>query len=306
MAKTSIAEFREKSGLTQSELAEKLNVTRQTVSSWETGRTEPDIESLTRIAEIFDTDMNELTGFAKAPEAAVKKPPFTALLIVSAVLCTAFTVFADADTEIKICLIVLFLCSVYTVIPLAVIANSGDFTMLAGYDPKNEYNSEEMKKMLYSMCFHISVGTLAFSAIYPLCMILCPSEQLSVVLTIAYILDFTLAILITSFKYSKKVCKKEAMPQSDRKLLSVSLPYAVLIMTQSIALSLRCAFYENISHASATIFCFGAAIAETVWLFYEYVRRKKYKQDDYAPRKKPQIAIIAIGIICTALIFVKF
>ncbi len=306
MAKTSIAKFREKSGYTQSELAEKLNVTRQTISSWETGRTEPDIESMTRIAEIFGIDMNELTGFEKTPEVNVKKPPFTALLIASAVLCAAFTIFADADTEIKICLIVLFLCSVYTVIPLAVIANSGDFTMLAGYDPKNEYNSEEMKKMLYSMCFHISVGTLAFSAIYPLCMIFRPSEQLSVVLMLAYIVDFTLAILITSSKYSKKVCKKEAMPQSDRKFLSVSLPHTVLIMTQSIALSLRCAFYENISHASAIIFCFGAAIAETVWLFYEYLRRKNYKQDNYSPRKAPQIVIIAIGIICTALIFVKF
>ncbi len=306
MAKTSIAKFREKSGYTQSELAEKLNVTRQTISSWETGRTEPDIESMTHMAEIFGIDMNELTGFSKAPEAAVKKPPFTVLLIASAVLCAAFTIFADADTEIKISLIVLFLCSVYTVIPLAVIANSGDFTMLAGYDPKNEYNSDEMKKMLYSMCFHISVGTLAFSAIYPLCMIFRPSEQLSVVISIAYILDFTLAILITSSKYSKKVCKKESMPVSDRKFLSVSLPYTVLIMTQSIALSLRCAFYENISHASAIIFCFGAAIAETVWLFYEYLRRKNYKQDNYSPRKAPQIVIIAIGIICTALIFVKF
>ncbi len=306
MAKNTIAGLREKSGLTQSQLAEKLNVTRQTVSSWETGRTEPDIESMTRMAEIFDTDMNELTGFAKTPEAAVKKPPFTALLIASAVLCTAFTIFADTDTEIKICLIVLFLCSVYTVIPLAVIANSGDFTMLAGYDPKNEYNSDEMKKMLYSMCLHISVGTLALSAVYPLCMIFRPSEQLSVVISIAYILDFTLAILITSSKYSKKVCKKEAMPQSDRKFLSVSLPYTVLIIAQSIVLTLRCAFYENTSHVSAIIFCFGSAITETIWLLCELMRREKYKQDEYTPRKKPQIAIISMGIICTVLMLFKF
>lgn len=306
MAKNTIAGLREKSGLTQSQLAEKLNVTRQTVSSWETGRTEPDIESMTRMAEIFGTDMNELTGFEKQPEATVKKPHFTILLAVSAVLCTAFTIFSNAGTESKICLIVLFLCSVYTVITLAVIAHSGDFTMLAGYDPKNEYNSDEMKKMLYSMCFHISVGTLTFSAIYALCMIFRPNKQLSVVLMLAYIIDFTLAILITSSKYSKKVCKKESMPQSDRKFLSVSLPYAVLIMAQSIVLTLRCAFYENTSHASAIIFCFVSAIAETVWLFYEYVRRKNFKQDDYSPLKKPQIAIISMGIICTILMLFKF
>lgn len=44
--------------MTQDELAERLFVTRQTVSNYETGKSRPDIEMLTRIAETLDTDPN--------------------------------------------------------------------------------------------------------------------------------------------------------------------------------------------------------------------------------------------------------
>ena len=46
--------------ITQEQLAEKLNVTRQAVSNWENGKTEPDIETLTKIAQIFDISIDEL------------------------------------------------------------------------------------------------------------------------------------------------------------------------------------------------------------------------------------------------------
>lgn len=51
---------RKKLGITQEQLAEKINVTRQAVSNWENGKTEPDIETLTKIAQIFDISIDEL------------------------------------------------------------------------------------------------------------------------------------------------------------------------------------------------------------------------------------------------------
>ena len=55
-----IRNFREKKGDSQEDMAQALNVTRQTVSSWETGRTEPDIDTLHRIAVYLDTTIEEL------------------------------------------------------------------------------------------------------------------------------------------------------------------------------------------------------------------------------------------------------
>ena len=46
--------------LTQDDLAEKLFVTRQTVSNYETGKSRPDIDMLLQIAEVMDADIHEL------------------------------------------------------------------------------------------------------------------------------------------------------------------------------------------------------------------------------------------------------
>lgn len=53
-----IKALRIKQNMTQDELAEKLFVTRQTVSNYETGRSRPDVEMLARIAEVLETDVN--------------------------------------------------------------------------------------------------------------------------------------------------------------------------------------------------------------------------------------------------------
>ena len=55
-----IAEKRKDLGMTQMDLAEKLSVTRQTVSRWEAGTAMPDIEKLTDIAEILGVSCDYL------------------------------------------------------------------------------------------------------------------------------------------------------------------------------------------------------------------------------------------------------
>lgn len=57
-----ILELRTKKGLSQDELAEKLYVTRQAVSRWETGETIPNTETLKRLSKLFDVSINTLLG----------------------------------------------------------------------------------------------------------------------------------------------------------------------------------------------------------------------------------------------------
>lgn len=56
----SIKKFRTAKGMTQNDLAEKLFVSRQTVSSWENGRTQPDIDFLEKLAEALSVSIEEL------------------------------------------------------------------------------------------------------------------------------------------------------------------------------------------------------------------------------------------------------
>lgn len=57
-----IKELRQKYSLTQEQLAEKLNVSTQAVSRWETNTTFPDIELLPDIANTFEISVDELLG----------------------------------------------------------------------------------------------------------------------------------------------------------------------------------------------------------------------------------------------------
>lgn len=51
---------RESKSITQEELADKLGVTRQTISSWENGKSYPDIVSIIKISDIFDISLDKL------------------------------------------------------------------------------------------------------------------------------------------------------------------------------------------------------------------------------------------------------
>ena len=57
---TTIRRLRLERGLNQEQLAEQLHVTRQAVSSWETGKNQPDIETLTQLAEFFQVSVEYL------------------------------------------------------------------------------------------------------------------------------------------------------------------------------------------------------------------------------------------------------
>lgn len=57
-----IRELRERAGMTQETLAERLMVTRQAVSRWETGETIPNVDTLKLLSKCFDVSINTLLG----------------------------------------------------------------------------------------------------------------------------------------------------------------------------------------------------------------------------------------------------
>ena len=61
MKKTSnLSRYREEIGLSQTELARKMNVTQQCISSWQTGRTIPKPYQMKMLSEILSVSINEL------------------------------------------------------------------------------------------------------------------------------------------------------------------------------------------------------------------------------------------------------
>ena len=55
-----LREMREKKGLTQKDLADRLSLSDKTISKWETERSIPDVFTLLKIAELFDCTLDDL------------------------------------------------------------------------------------------------------------------------------------------------------------------------------------------------------------------------------------------------------
>ena len=58
--------LRKEKGYSQEILADKLNVSRQTISKWESGITTPELEKIILLSEIFNISIDELVGKEEA------------------------------------------------------------------------------------------------------------------------------------------------------------------------------------------------------------------------------------------------
>lgn len=68
MLQENIKSFRKERGLTQEELAIRVNVVRQTVSKWEKGQSVPDADLLQKIADVLEVSVSQLLGEEKEME----------------------------------------------------------------------------------------------------------------------------------------------------------------------------------------------------------------------------------------------
>lgn len=99
-----LKQLRQQEKLTQDALAERLHVTRQAVSSWETGKTAPDVETLTTLAAALKVDVRALIYGPEAVEGGYAR--FQRRYVVStAVLGTLVLLWLAVDTPLELYLL---------------------------------------------------------------------------------------------------------------------------------------------------------------------------------------------------------
>ncbi|MFD1550511.1 helix-turn-helix domain-containing protein [Levilactobacillus fuyuanensis] len=80
---TRLKQFRQAQQLTQTALADQLHVSRQTISSWETGRNQPDIATITQLATLYAVPVDDLLqGTTAVPVTKAVAHPSAILLVV--------------------------------------------------------------------------------------------------------------------------------------------------------------------------------------------------------------------------------
>lgn len=80
----SIIALRKKNGLSQEQLAEKIGISRQTVSNWERGIATPDVETLNLISKLFDEDLSVMINGGNSGRGNVRgKTPYRSALLIT-------------------------------------------------------------------------------------------------------------------------------------------------------------------------------------------------------------------------------
>lgn len=83
----SLQSRRKATGLTQEALAQRIGTTRQAISSWERGITEPDISTLEKLADIYAVDINALvSGKQTAPSYIKFQKPYLNIAIFNGIV----------------------------------------------------------------------------------------------------------------------------------------------------------------------------------------------------------------------------
>ena len=75
MFASNLMELRKIHDLSQEELAEKIGVSRQTLSKYETGESLPDIEKCKALADVFGVTVDDLICYEKSAGMGLKVPP---------------------------------------------------------------------------------------------------------------------------------------------------------------------------------------------------------------------------------------
>ena len=65
MFSQNLQKLRSEKNLSQEQLADKIGVSRQTISAWESGKASPELDKITTISKLFSVSIDELVGEIK-------------------------------------------------------------------------------------------------------------------------------------------------------------------------------------------------------------------------------------------------
>lgn len=110
---------RKKCKLSQEDLAEKLGITRRTISNWELNETSPDLKQASKLCDIFNISLDELTGKENAILTKLDKTESNSKLIIKLVKTVGITL--GTLIFILLCIVSIYIYSTnyYTAEPTA-------------------------------------------------------------------------------------------------------------------------------------------------------------------------------------------
>ncbi|MBQ7937401.1 MAG: helix-turn-helix transcriptional regulator [Oscillospiraceae bacterium] len=228
-----IADLRKRNGISQEKLAEMLDISRQAVTKWESGKANPDTENLVRLAEIFGVSVDEICRgetFEKPKKINYVPGHILALfsVLIVAAYCTVGGLTQNFNGEVLIALIILALpMHCFTHLIFWGMAKSGEFSMLAGYDSSIKYDAENMKRYVTGLDFMTGFETVSYLFIISATALIIPELELYGILLVGHIISYVAGIFFVGYKYGDKIYADPA----DAKTAKRGLPSSIILIS---------------------------------------------------------------------------
>ncbi len=201
-----IKNLRAKRGVSQDALAEMVGVSRQAISNWENGKTQPDADTLAKLGAIFDISVDSIIRNDISEKKPVEKfgllVPALSTVISAIHLVSAFK---DLINPVGV-MVSAMLASVIALIVYGAFESSiknRDFTMIAGHKKADEADLPRYERQLRTMSILVSCLALLLNILYFLAYHLDANRQMtaSIIIFAVFIIGLTSVIVIVNYKY---------------------------------------------------------------------------------------------------------
>ena len=205
---THIQHFRKKEKLSQQELADKLCLTRQTISSWERGINEPDLESIQKLADIFHVKVEDLINGTEQEDLKRMLKKIYLGYLSGIILCVLYGILLivyqmDGSAIIPV-IIMSFLCGIIVVIFSYCVRNE-DYTMLSGYEDAIAYDKYALANMLVWIQLSLVMFYVFMIVLTIVLDVMVDFHLMPFLAMIMFILYLFGTIIIANIKYRKQL-----------------------------------------------------------------------------------------------------
>lgn len=274
--------LRKQKGYSQEQLAERLNVSRQAVSKWESDNGYPEMESLIILSDLFECTIDDLLKNDLTPTAKQAYDKHYSLIakaytfgVVSILLGVCAYLFAEIyfseNTKSEFIGEIIFLFFVLIGVITFVYFGMKDSHFKNSHSEITDYYTDSQRSefnQTYSLSIATGVGVILFAVVLQILIENLYNENLANGLFMVFV---TIAVGIFVYfgtlksKYDQvdlKVIKQE----KRNKKVSI---YCGIIMMIVTAIYLGCSFTTNAWHISWIVYPIGGIICGIVWLLFE-------------------------------------
>lgn len=276
-----IKHYREEAHFSQEELAEKLHISRQAISNWERGISEPDIATLQALSKHLGIDVFLLIGETTADNSVKIQASLSHryLIVLGMLIISLIYYIVKKQYDGLFPLLMIFLMTSTIVLTFGHSIKSNDFSMLSGYDSSIDYRVETIKKMLLNIQQHILMMSFSVIALLLFLSFTPYLEMGSVGLTLFYIMDFIFAVLFLNRRYQKQMFLHAKDYETSKQASAAIYIFFLLLFVFIGVIVMLFEFYEihnnTIEAVLVFVFMLPYMIASIIYLFYENHSVKK-------------------------------